>query len=119
MRPTRKFYFRLARELGYPHPDYLLDELTSQQITEWLAYNEIEPIGDWVHELRFARLMALITNIFTKIFGKKGNTKQAKPNDFMPPWYQDIEKPKQQSLEEQKNILYMLAGLKDKKSKKE
>ena len=41
----RRFYFRLALALGYPHPDHLLKELNSRQIGEWSAFGMMEPIG--------------------------------------------------------------------------
>ena len=39
------FLFRLALTLGYPHPDYLIQYLSSYQLTEWMAYFLIEPFG--------------------------------------------------------------------------
>lgn len=36
------FYFELAFQLGYPHPDHLLKCLTSEQITEWAAYFHVK-----------------------------------------------------------------------------
>jgi len=38
----RRFYFRLARELGYPHPDHLLRALNSRQLAEWIAFCRVE-----------------------------------------------------------------------------
>ena len=32
------FAFRLCKELGVIHPDYLLPMLTAEQIGEWMAY---------------------------------------------------------------------------------
>ena len=32
--------------LGYPHPDHLLRQLTSRQLTEWMAYATIEQVGN-------------------------------------------------------------------------
>ncbi len=34
--------FRLCLALGYPHPDYLTETLTSTQLTEWLAYYKLQ-----------------------------------------------------------------------------
>jgi hypothetical protein len=35
--------FRLCRELGYPHPDYLGRYLNRRQLDEWAAFERIEP----------------------------------------------------------------------------
>jgi len=32
--------FDLCLQLGYPHPDYLLGQLTCRQLQEWLHYLE-------------------------------------------------------------------------------
>lgn len=31
--------------LGYPHPDLMLQQLTSRQISEMMAFAQIEPVG--------------------------------------------------------------------------
>jgi len=67
----------LALRLGYPHPDYLLEHLTSTQMTEWLAYNQISPISDQRGDIRNAVLASVVANT------QGGKTK---PEDFMPKW---------------------------------
>ncbi len=44
----------MALALGYPHPDYLLPYLTSRQLREWIAYNNIEPFGQPEQDLQSA-----------------------------------------------------------------
>ncbi len=33
--------FRLCLELGVEHPDYLLERLTANQLTEWMGYFQL------------------------------------------------------------------------------
>ena len=106
------FLFRLCRELGYPHPDYLRKVLTSSQITEWQAYDRIDPIGKWRDEYIIAVLASVIMNIAKSVWGKK-NVKPSSPKDFMPNWEKAFDKPKPQSVEEMKQILFALAGVKE------
>lgn len=47
-------------ELGYRHPDELLNGLTSKQIAEWMTYGSIEPFGEYRSELRHGQLMHLL-----------------------------------------------------------
>jgi len=35
--------FRLCRELGFPHPDYLGRWLNHRQLREWAAFESLEP----------------------------------------------------------------------------
>jgi hypothetical protein len=35
------FLFSLAKELGVPHPDFLMQILTPLQLREWIAYSNI------------------------------------------------------------------------------
>lgn len=72
-------------ELGYPHPDQLLKELTSEQLTEWMAFNLIDPIGKWRDDYRMSYMAATISNNFIKAFGKKG-AKFHSVDDFVLPW---------------------------------
>lgn len=84
----------------------LLNELTSEQLSEWQAYNQFEPIGDWSDNFRFARLSALISNIVKAIWGKKGSYQWSSPKEFMPDYR---EEPKQQSVEDMKSIIKSIA----------
>jgi hypothetical protein len=98
LRPARRFYFRLALALGYAHPDFLLCQLSSAQIAEWMAYYRLEPFGEGVRWLRAGTIASVIANVFR---GK--GSRVLKPSDFMP------EEPKPptppQTTDEQKNAL--------------
>lgn len=78
-RPSRRFAFRLCLELGYPHPDVLLSQITSRQFGEWMAYYNVEPFGDNRADLR----SGILASVFANIYRKKG-AKQYTPADFMP-----------------------------------
>ena len=71
--------------MGYAHPDHLLNELTSRQISEWEAYDRLDPIGEWRADFRMAYLCTIVTNIARAIHGEKG-AKMTVPLDFMPEW---------------------------------
>ena len=62
--------------LGYPHPDWLCDLLTPEQMNEWWEYYKLDPFGDdWE---RTAVMCATIANV-------SGNLKKAlSVDDFMP-----------------------------------
>jgi hypothetical protein len=76
--------------------------LTSSQLSEWEAYDRIDPIGSWRDDFRMAYLASVMTNLTIGVHGKKG-TKQTPLIDFMPDW--DITAPKEvkkQSIEDMK-----------------
>lgn len=99
------------------HPDYLLDQLTSKQISEWEAYDRIDPIGSWRDDFRIAALESLITNIVQQLYAKKGSTPvTTTPLDFMVDWTGDkVKEPKKQSVEDMKKILLGMAKNQNKK----
>jgi len=61
-----------------------LDQLTSIQLSEWEAYDRLDPIGTWRDDFRMALLASIITNVAMGMAGVKG--KMTKPLDFMPNW---------------------------------
>lgn len=73
----------MALALGYAHPDHLLRELTSWQITEWLAYYQIEPWGEERGDLR-AGIVASVTANANR--DPKHRKRPYTPQDFMPTW---------------------------------
>ena len=81
-----------------------MDSLTSRQLSEWEAYDRLDPIGTWRDDFRLAYLSSLITNIAISIHGKKG-AKHTTPMDFMLDWDVKEKKINVQSVEEQKRIL--------------
>ena len=100
------------------HPDYLLDQLTSKQISEWEAYDRIDPIGSWREDFRLAKIESLITNIVQQLYAKKGSKPGlTTPLDFMIDWMGEgkVNEPKKQSVEEMKSVLLGIAKGQNKK----
>lgn len=97
-----------------------MDQLTSRQISEWEAYDKIDPIGSWRDDFRLAKIESLITNIVQQLYAKKGTKpKLTTPLDYMPDWTGDREvaEPKKQSVEEMKEILMSFASSQNKRAK--
>ena len=78
-----------------------MNELTSSQLSEWEAYDRIDPIGEWRNHFRFADLEALIINSLKMLYSKKGEIIELiQVKDLMPKW--DITKkpePKRENIE--------------------
>lgn len=55
--------FSLSLELGFPHPRYLQQCLTSQDITDWIAYAERRPFGQWRQEMHAGTIAAALYNV--------------------------------------------------------
>lgn len=88
-----------------------MTQLTSRQLSEWEAYDKIDPVGSWREDYRMAYISSLLTNIAISTNAPKG-TKMTSVEEFMPEW--DEKKPKvEQSVEDMKRIL--MSFVKDKK----
>jgi len=83
-RPERLFYFRLALALGVTVQD-LLVRISSSELTEWMAYYQMEPFGEERADLRSAIVASVTANAASK--------RRFKPADFMP----RFDRPKPQS----------------------
>ena len=94
----------------------MLEQLTSEQVTEWKAYDRLEPIGEMRGDLRMAILASLIANIANSFATKGKPIRTYTPADFMPKWEEEITKPAQ-SVEEMKRILESLSGVRKKRRK--
>lgn len=93
-----------------------MDQLTSVQLSEWEAYDRIDPIGTWRDDYRMAVLASLIVNIVSRLYAKKGHTpKEITPAEFMPNWSGEKKIVKAQSIEEMKSVLLSLAKTVNKK----
>ena len=69
--------------------------LNSEQISEWQAYDQLEPIGEWRADYRIGILCSLISQIAIAVFGKKeSGSSNISPIDFMPDWAGDFEESK-------------------------
>lgn len=64
---------------GEPHPDFILNKLTSRQLTECIAYHRIEPFG---HDTLYFLIGQLTSIIYNSNRGKNAPAK--KPWDFIP-----------------------------------
>jgi len=97
-----------------------LDHLTSAQLSEWEAYDKIDPIGTWREDYRIAVLDSLIVNIVSKLYAKKGHTpKEVLPMDFMPNWTGDKRIEKKQSVQDMKQVLMSIAKAAKQKEEQE
>ena len=80
-----------------------MDLLTSDQLSEWEAYDRLDPIGTWREDYRMAYIAAILTNLTIAVHGKKG-AKQAELRSFMPNWSGEEEYKAPQSVEEMKEV---------------
>lgn len=91
----------------------MLDQLTSSQLSEWEAYDRIDPVGSWRDDLRMASIESMMVNIVRMLYTKKGRSVElTQPLDFMPKFIEDEKKEttvKKQSPEEMKQFLLALA----------
>lgn len=86
-----------------------MDHLSSFQISEWEAFDRLDPIGSWREDFRMAFTAATATNLAIAVNGKKG-AKRFAPIDFMPKWDSEgVAEIKQQTTEEMKDILISIA----------
>ena len=86
--------------------------MTSTQLSEWEAYNELEPIGGIREDYRLAYLSSLITNLVIAVNGKP-NAKKTKPEEFLLEWgvgVQEQSTKQPQSLEQMKQALSTIAS---------
>lgn len=70
---------RLAALIGFPSVDDMLDQLSSLQLSEWLAYYQQEWLPTDRTEWLLATICALIVNAL-----RSKKAKPARPVDFMP-----------------------------------
>jgi len=72
--------FRLALALGMTVRE-LKSRLTYNEFTEWMAYYQLEPFGEFRSDLRNGALCSLIANIKRD---PKRRSSPYEPKDFMP-----------------------------------
>ena len=99
----------------------MLKSLTSEQLTEWEAYDKLDPIGKWRDELGFAMLSSLITNIVRQLYPEKGRQPiLTAATDFMLKWGEEAAQkpePKKQSVDDMKQIFHAIASVQGTKKK--
>ena len=97
----------------------MLEVLTSKQLSEWEAYDRLDPIGNWRDDFRLAYLSSLLTNLTISVHGKKG-AQSTNPMDFMLDWdLSKVKEPKRQSVEEMKAVLRGIADHQNRKVERE
>ena len=72
--------------LGYPHPDYLLPLLTSEQLSEWQAYALLEPFVEKNRDFSLGILGHAVAQ-----FSQMKSSKKLTPQDFMLPEFKPTE----------------------------
>ena len=66
-----------------------MDQITSAELSEWEAYDRIDPIGEWRQDFRMAIMASLVTNSFRAAYGKEG-IEMSTPEEFMPKYLPSI-----------------------------
>jgi len=59
-------------------------------LSEWEAYDRLDPIGSFREDFRTAQLSSIVINTARALYGKKG-VKMTAPIDFMPEWGKEEE----------------------------
>ena len=90
------FLHRLALSLGMTIQQ-LLDNMDSQELSAWIAYDSIQPLGELMDDFRTGMVCSVVANANN---GKRG--KALSPADFMP-YYK--KKKKNQTPEEMMSVL--------------
>jgi hypothetical protein len=90
-----------------------VDHLTGMQISEWEAYDKLDPIGTWRDDFRMAKIESLLVNIANALYHKQGDEpKVTTPMDFMVKWGEEVEEtePIKQSAEDMLKVFAEIAG---------
>lgn len=104
----------------------MLSELTSAQLSEWEAYDRLDPIGSWRHDYNHAQLISTITNLANAIYHEEGKDPvMTTAGEFMPIWdkeerkrvehKREVEQIKRQSAEDMKSFLTSFAKVHNEK----
>jgi hypothetical protein len=83
--------------------DELLGRVTSRELTEWMAYERLEPFGEWRADLRAALVAMVMANAWR---GK--DQKAFTIEDFMLKF--DGEPKRDQTVEDQLRMFELLTG---------
>lgn len=89
-----------------------MDQLTSNQLSEWEAYDRLDPIGSWREDYRMASIESTLINIHNAANVSEGAKMEATTaSDFLPIWDTEqrakiVEKRRRtQSIEEMKQAM--------------
>ncbi len=92
----------------------MLSRIDSRELTEWQAYAELEPFGEWRGDLRAGIVASTIANV-----NRKKDSKPFKASDFMPEFGKQKDAPvKKQSVSEMKEILLNIAKVQNSKERR-
>ena len=84
--------------------------MNAVQLSEWEAYDRLDPIGTWRDDFRMAYLASIITNIAIKWNAGKKQVKLIELMEFMPQWdRQETKEVKKQSVEDMRDFLLSFA----------
>ena len=98
-----------------------MGQLTSAQISEWQAYDKLDPIGTWREDYRMAYLASLMFNLVLSMNGEKDDAKYTIPYKFMPQWDihgEEIKEPVKQSIDEMVSMVKGIASRNKSKPKR-
>lgn len=94
-----------------------MDKLTSVQLSEWEAYNVLDPIGSWRADFNMAKIASIMSNLVAAIYREKDSEPEwSTPKDYMPIWdpeeakANEASKIKRQSIEEMREVLLNFAA---------
>ena len=97
-----------------------MSQITSAQLSEWEAYDRLDPIGEMRGDIRNAQLRSLITNIVRQLYPEKGvEPVMTTPAELMIDWGGEKQEPPEQTVEEQKQILFGIARSQKRKIERE
>ena len=99
---TRRFLFKLAIALGKT-VEQLGRELSSHELSEWMAYYRLEPFGEERADLRAGIIASTVVNCTPR-----KSPRQYRPADFMP----QFDRPNVEHDPEQKAERLMFKNLK-------
>jgi hypothetical protein len=86
----------------------MLKRMDSQELTEWIAYSQIEPFGSFNGFYQSGTIASILANTYSK-------NKKFSPMDFVPECFK--EKPKKKTAKDLKTVLESMAGVKIKRKK--
>ncbi len=62
--------------------------MSSHEFSEWIAFFQVQPFGEWREDFRMATLAAVITNVMTRT---KDSDPVRQAKDFMPDFEQALD----------------------------
>jgi len=69
------------------------DAMSSHEFSEWMAFSQLQPFGEWRDDFRMATLAAVIVNVMTRT---KESDKVHTAQDFMPDFEKALDEAKAQ-----------------------